>query len=420
MSSLIACPNCRHEIAVNDALEAKLSDQIRRDLESELRTQQSEVLSAKKQLAAREAALKQETESLSAKIAAGIEAERAKVLAEAQLKAKAALDVELTDRASQIKELQGKLTAAQQNELELRKKERELEAKADELKLTVARELDTERGKIRETAMKQFHEEHHLKDAEKQKMISDMRRQIDELKRKAEQGSVQTQGEVQELALESMLEASFPVDSIEPVGKGVNGADCKQVVYCPSGTTCGSILWESKRTKSFSKSWLPKLRDDQRTARASVAVLVTQSLPEGVETFTLTDGVWVCSWKCAKGLAMALRTGLIEVGKSQLASQGRAEKMELVYNYLSSAEFQRSVEGIVEAFVSMQSDLESEKRSMKRLWNKREKQIDRAIHNTAGLYGDLQGIIGASMPAVEGLSMPRIEASEDSSRNSAA
>ena len=420
MSSLIACPNCRHEIAVNDALEAKLSDQIRRDLESELRARQSEILSAKKQLADRETALKQETESLAAKIAAGVEAERANVLAEAERKANAALDVELTDRASQIKELQGKLTAAQQNELELRKKERELEARAEELQLTVARELDAERTKIREAAMKQFADEHQLKDAEKQKMISDMRRQIDELKRKAEQGSVQTQGEVQELALESMLEVSFPADSIEPVGKGVNGADCKQVVYCPSGATCGSILWESKRTKSFSKSWLPKLRDDQRTARASVAVLVTQSLPEGVETFAQIDGVWVCSWKCAKGLAMALRAGLIEVGKSQLASQGRAEKMELVYNYLSSAEFQRSVEGIVEAFVAMQSDLESEKRSMKRLWNKREKQIDRAIHNTASLYGDLQGIIGASMPTVEGLSMPRIETSEASPGSAAA
>ena len=139
-------------------------------------------------------------------------------------------------------------------------------------------------------------------------------------------------------------------------------------------------------------------------------MIVTQAMPEGVDTFALIEGVWVCSWKCAKGLAMALRSGLIEVGKNKLASVGRVEKMELVYNYLSSQEFQRCVEGIVEAFVTMQTDLESEKRSMTRIWNKREKQIDRAISNTAGLYGDLQGIIGASMPVVEGLSLPRIEA----------
>ena len=142
---------------------------------------------------------------------------------------------------------------------------------------------------------------------------------------------------------------------------------------------------------------------------ASIAVLVTQSMPEGVDTFALIDGVWVCSWQCAKGLAMALRAGLIEVGKNKLASEGRVEKMELVYNYLSSQDFQQCVEGIVESFVTMQADLESEKRSMKRLWNKREKQIDRAISNTAGMYGDFQGIIGISMPTISGLSLPIAE-----------
>ena len=425
MSNLIACPNCRHEIAVNEVLETQLSDQIRRDLEAELRGQQTEVLSAKKQLAAQELALKQEREGfvaqVGAKVAAGIEVERAKVVAEAQKQAKAALALELDDRAAQVEELQCKLSAAQHNELELRKKERELEAKAEELKLTVARELDAERSKIREAALKQFADEHQLKDAESQKVISDMRRQIDDLKRKAEQGSMQTQGEVQELALESMLETSFHSDSIEPVGKGINGADCKQSVYCPGGTNCGSILWESKRTKNFSKAWLPKLRDDQRTARASVSVLVTQTMPEGIDTFALIDGVWVCSWQCAKGLAMALRSGLIDVGKNKLAAEGRVEKMELVYNYLSGQEFVRYVEGIVEAFVEMESDLAKDKRAAKTSWNRREKQIDRMVTNTACLYGDLQGIVGASMPVVEGLSLPRIESSNEGQNiNSAA
>ena len=408
MSNQIACPNCHHEIAVNEVLQSQLSEQIRRELEGELQSKQAEVFAAKKRLADQEAALAKQKTEFANQVAAGIESERAKIMAEAKKQAKASLALELEDRDAQVEELQCKLSAAQHNELELRKKERQLEAKAEEMKLTVAREIDAEREKIRETAMKQFADEHQLKDAESAKVIADMRRQIDDLKRKAEQGSMQTQGEVQEIALESLLEVSFPGDSIDPVGKGINGADCKQVVYCPSGTTCGSILWESKRTKAFSKAWLPKLRDDQRSARASIAVLITQAMPEGVDTFALIDGVWVCSWKCAKGLATALRAGLIEVGKNKLASEGRVEKMELVYNYLSSQEFQRCIEGIVEAFVTMQTDLESEKRSMKRQWNKREKQIDRAISNTASLYGDLQGIVGASMPAVEGLALPRI------------
>ncbi|MEL7499018.1 MAG: DUF2130 domain-containing protein [Planctomycetota bacterium] len=409
MSKAISCPNCRTEIEISEVLKTQLTEEIRADFESKLGSKRAELESAQKELAEQSKAIEAQRQSLADQVKDGIEAERSKLLEVAKKEVADAMKLEMKDREQQLDELRTKLQSAQANELALRKKERELEAKTEELQLTVARQLDAEREKIRETAMKQFADEHQLKDAEKQKMISDMRRQIDDLKRKAEQGSMQTQGEVQELALEEMLELAFPHDSIEAVGKGVNGADSTQRVFCPFGTECGSILWESKRTKSFSKAWLPKLRDDQRAVRASVTVLVTQAMPEGVDTFAQIDGVWVCSWKCAKALATVLRSGLIEVGKSKLASQGQAEKMELVYNYLSSSEFQQRVDGVVEAFEGMQSDLESERRSMKRIWSKREKQIDRALSNTAGLYGDLQGIIGASLPAVEGLSMPLIE-----------
>ena len=217
------------------------------------------------------------------------------------------------------------------------------------------------------------------------------------------------QGEVQELALEELLTASFPGDLIEPIGKGVRGGDVLQGVLDRSGLNCGSILWESKRTRNWSNGWLAKARDDQRSARAGCVVIVSEALPDGVHTFALMDGVWICTWSCAAGLAAALRVGLIEVGKSKLAAQGQHQKMELVYNYLAGKEFQQRVAGVAEAFISMQGDLESEKRSMQRIWSKREKQLQRALTNTAGLYGDLQGIIGASMPVIEGLAMPRLE-----------
>lgn len=408
MTNMISCPNCLHEISVSETLHSQLSEQIRKKLESELGGKQAEIAAAQKTLADQARELDAQRQSLNEQVKAAVDAQRAQILDEARKQVSESMRLELQDSAAQVKELQSKLSAAQQHELELRKKERALESKAEELKLTVARELDAERVKIRESAMQQFADEHQLKDAEQQKMIAEMRRQIDDLKRKAEQGSVQTQGEVQELALEELLTLSFPHDTIEPVGKGINGADTTQRVFCGHGTECGSILWESKRTKSFSKVWLPKLRDDQRAVRASVAVLVTQAMPEGVDTFAQIDGVWVCSWKCAKALAMVLRCGLIEVGKSKLAMHGQTEKMELVYHYLSSSGFQQRVEGVVEAFISMQSDLDSERRSMKRIWSKREKQIERALSNTAGLYGDLQGIIGGSLPAIEHLSLDRI------------
>ena len=413
MLNVLSCPSCRTEIEITEALSSQLTAQIRKEMDAEQKAKQAELKLAHQQLAEQRQSLANEQATFATKLKAGIDAERVNILAEAKKSAAESLSLQMKDQETQLAETKAKLKVAQQNELDILKRERELLEQAEELKLAAAREVHAQRASIRESAMKQFVEEHQLKDAETQKLVSDLRHQIGDLKRKAEQGSMQTQGEVQEIALESLLETSFPTDSIEPVGKGINGADCKQVVHCPSGTRCGDILWESKRTKAFSKAWLPKLRDDQRSARSSIAVLVTQVMPEGVDTFALMDGVWVCSWNCVKALSMALRAGLIDVTKNKLASEGRVEKMELVYNYLSSQEFQRCVEGIVEAFVTMQSDLESEKRSMTRIWNKREKQIGRAISNTAGLYGDLQGIIGVAMPTVEGLGMPLLESKPD-------
>ena len=503
MSNLISCPNCAHEIAVNEVLQNQISADIQTRLEAEMKSKQRAVIAQQKEIdlartdlaqqrlnvqqqvqkevelertkltaeakqKAEEAIkleikdksteidelktqlssakekeislrkkereletkslemerkvtealaeekqkierakteLAQQRLSVNQEVRKGIETERERLVEAAKKDAQEALEVELKDQQSAIDKLEGRLKESQTRELEVRKKERELKEKTDELELKVARELEIERGKIRQSAMKQFADEHQLKDAERQKRIDDMRRQIDDLKRKAEQGSMQTQGEVQELALESMLEQAFPHDSIEPIGKGINGADCEQFVRNANGISCGSILWESKRTKSFSPSWLPKLRDDQRAARASIAILVTQSLPEETTTFTMIDGVWVCSWQCAKALAMALRSGMIELNKNQVAAEGRKGKMEQVYNYLSGVEFRQSMEGIVEAFVTMKGDLDSEKRAMQRLWKKREKQLERALDNTAGMYGDLQGIVGRSLTAVEGLEL---------------
>ena len=248
---------------------------------------------------------------------------RFKLVAEAVEKARAEVTVELQDREQRVNELQEKLRESQEKELELRKRERELQTQQEELQLQVARTIDEEREKLRGEARQQFEEQHQFKDAEKEKLIADLRNQIGDLKRKAEQGSQQMQGEVQELALEELLSASFPLDSIDPVAKGVHGGDAVQHVHDLSGLKCGGILWESKRTKHWSNKWLEKARDDQRAAKAGCIVIVSEALPEGVRTFALVEGVWVCSWSCVLGLASALRVGLIEVGKSKLALQGQ-------------------------------------------------------------------------------------------------
>jgi hypothetical protein len=274
--------------------------------------------------------------------------------------------------------------------------------------------LDEEREKIREVAKKEEADQRQLKEAEKDKLIEDMKRQIDDLKRKSEQGSQQTQGEVLEIEIEEVLRAAFPYDTIEPVPKGVHGGDVLQIIRDSGGVECGRILWESKRTKNWSDGWLPKLRDDQRTAKAQIAVLVSTELPKDCNTFTLVEGIWVTNRACLLGVAMALRAGLIEISQAKRSVDGRQGKMELIYNYLAGPEFRHRVEGVVEGFVTLKSDLESEKKAMQRIWAKREKQLDRAIASAAGMHGDLSGMIGGSFPTIESLELLAITGPENS------
>ena len=298
-----------------------------------------------------------------------------------------------------MSEARTKLDQAQKAELDIRKRARELEDEKREVDLTVARKMDEERQKIRDQAKKEATDERALKEAEKDKVIDDLRKQITDWQRKAEQGSQQAQGEVLELEHEDILRRTFPFDTIEPVPKGIHGGDVLQRVHDTSGMDCGLILWESKRTKAWSDSWLPKLRDDQRAAKAQISILVTVELPKDIAAFGYIDGVWITNRACALGLVAALRAGLIEVACAKRSLEGRQGKMEILYNYLSGAEFRHRVQGIVEAFVTLRDDLEGEKRAMQRIWAKREKQLDRAVTNTAGFYGDLSGIIGASLAA---------------------
>jgi len=245
-----------------------------------------------------------------------------------------------------------------------------------------------------------------LKDAEKDKVISDLRRQITDLQRRSEQGSQQLQGEVMELSLEEQLSRLFPADEITPVPKGVHGGDVVHDIHDNTIGLCGTILWESKRTKNWADGWLPKLRDDQRAAKAQLAILVSIELPEGITTFGQIDGVWICGWQYASQLAAVLRSSIIQLAAANRALEGRQDKMELLYQYLAGPEFRHRVEGIVESFVTLQTELDKERRSMERVWSRREKQLKRAVINTAGMYGDLQGIVGASLPEIEHLQLP--------------
>jgi len=237
---------------------------------------------------------------------------------------------------------------------------------------------------------------------EKEQTILAMQKQIEDLKRKAEQGSQQLQGEVQEIELESLLKATFPQDMIERVPKGEHGGDLLHRVIGPQSQECGTILWESKRTKSWSDGWPAKLREDQRAAKAEIAVIATQVLPKGVETFYLIEGVWVTHMRAVLPVALALRQMLVEIGCARQASEGQQTKTALVYQYLIGPRFRQRIQAIFEAFSSMDEDLAKEKRAILKQWAKREEQIGRAMQATVGMYGDLQGIAGKTLQEIEG------------------
>lgn len=353
--------------------------------------------------------LRAQRDNLQEQVKAELARERQRLIEQVAEKAREEAAAEIKERETQLDELRGKLKAAAENELALRKRAQELSDKADQMELEVARRLDEERGKIRQNARKEADVEHELAIRQKEVQMDQMRRQIEDLRRKAEQGSQQLQGEALEVALEDLLRRHFPADSIGEVPKGVRGADVMQLV-CGGGVECGSILWESKRTKNWSDGWLEKLRDDQRAAKADLAIIVTSAMPAGEDHFCCMDGVWVCSWSCAVAAAGALRVGLLEVAKARRAMEGQNGKMEQVYQYLASPQFKHRMTGILEAFVTMQRDLESEKRALQTQWNKRQKQLERAIDCTTGLYGDFRGMIGGTLSEIEGMSLLQLEA----------
>ena len=324
----------------------------------------------------------------------------------AKKEAQESLNIKISDLNEQLEEKTKNLKEAQRQELELRKRQRELVEKEEKLELELSRKIDAERQKIIQKTSKEFEETHRLKDAEKDKQLDDMKKQIDELKRKSEQGSQQMQGEVLELELEESLKEEFPFDVIEPVAKGVKGGDIIQTVKTQSGRICGKILWETKRTKNWSDSWIQKLKDDQRDAKADLAILVSETLPKGFHHFRLISGVWVTDILSAVSLALALRVVLIQVARERETQVGKKEKMELAYNYLTGQEFRNRVEAIVESFTAMKADLEAERRAMLKIWAKREKQIERVISNAAGMHGDLQEIAGSSLPTIKILELP--------------
>jgi hypothetical protein len=406
----VVCPRCKTEIKLTESLAAPLLESVRRDYEQRLSQKDADISKREKLLNERAESVEKAKQNLDQQVEQKLQLERARIGAEEAQKAKLVLGNDLDQKIKEINVLQEvlkqrdvKLAEAQKAQAELIRKQRELDDAKRELDLTIEKKVQADLGAEREKAKKEAEEELKLKVMEKDQTITAMQKQIEDLKRRAEQGSQQLQGEVQEMELESLLSAKFPRDTIRPVPKGEFGGDVLQRVLGPLNQVCGTILWECKRTKNWSDGWLAKLREDQRAAKAEIAVIISQALPKEVETFGFVDGVWVADPKLTLPLAISLRQTLIEVASARQASEGQQTKMEMVYQYLTGPRFRQRVQAIVEAFSAMREDLDREKKAITRQWAKREEQIDRVMQATVGMYGDLQGIAGKTLQEIEGI-----------------
>ncbi|MCL5028283.1 MAG: DUF2130 domain-containing protein [Bacteroidetes bacterium] len=326
------------------------------------------------------------------------------IITEEKQRAKEEVLVEISDIKSQLDDYKDKYKKAQQQEIELRKSKNQLETDREEFELKKQREIDTAKKEISQKVKSEAEAQYKLEARDKDLELEQLKNQIKQLK--SQQGSQQIKGESQELELEEFLSTQFIYDRIEPVPKGFRGGDVIQTVKTKFGEESGKIIWESKRTKNWGNDWITKLKEDRREAKADIAVIVSQILPEGVNSISQQEGVWIVNFESIHGIAIALREQLLQIDQIKKSQVGKNEKMEVVYDYLCSNEFRQKIEGIVEAFITMRNDLESEKRAINKQWQKREVQIDKVLKNTTGMFGGLQALIGNSLPEIKELEMP--------------
>jgi hypothetical protein len=395
---IITCPNCNNQFEPGDSMR----DEIQKELRGKMADWQKKKDEEFKQ---KETSLQQQLKAKDEEIAKQVEAEKKKLQEELQESIRRSVT---GDFENQLKMLQQnasdneeKLKEARKKELEFLQKEQSLKIKEEELQLTVQRQLMEEREKLKEQLQKEETERVSLKEQEYQLRMKELEKQLDdqkklaeEMRRKSEQGSMQLQGEVLELLLEELLQATFPFDKVEEVGKGVRGADCIQTVRNQFGTECGRIIYESKRTKDFSHDWIEKLKSDMRTLGAEVAVIVTQALPKDMDRFGEKDGVYICTFAEVKSVALVLRNAILKVYDAKKGQDNKGDKMVMLYDYLIGSEFNEQWKAIREGFMSMKLSIQRERDAMEKLWKAREKQLEKVLLNAAAIKGSVEGIAG--------------------------
>lgn len=399
----IKCPNCGEKIDVNEILYHQLESELNKDLEIQKKKIQAEKKAFEKQKIEYDKKLSEDVQRAVKESESKLKQAIKEKLENENADRFKSMQDELNEKTEQVKEVN-------KTRIEIEKLKRKLDEQKDEIELKSQQKF-TENIKLEKKKIQKLVEsEYQLKLAEQEKIISQTNEKLREAQKKAEQGSMQLQGEVQEIAIEEWLAEQFPLDTIVEIKKGEKGADCLQTVNTRTRQNCGTIYYESKRTKAFQPSWIEKFKSDIQNKNADIGVIVTEAMPGDLERMAMQDGVWICSFDEFKGLCVVLRQSIIEISNALVTQENKGDKMGMLYDFLTSNEFRLQIEAIVEGFTQMKTDLESEKRSMQGIWKKREKQIDKVLQNTTGMYGSIKGIAGNAVQSVALLELPKDDA----------
>ena len=405
----VTCPNCNEEINVNQILYQKLEKDVQNKFKIQVEAHRTKYKDAVNLLKEKEKQVTEQNESFNGRLASTL-TEKLKIEKEQlSISIKSKVEEEQKDRIllmeKELNEKSIQVMELNRSKAEVSRLKREKDELYDKVNLEAQNNLNTQLEIERKRIYKLAQNKNELKLKEKEVQLIDLHKKLEEARRQAEQGSQQTQGEIQELAIEEWLTSNFPFDTIDEIKKGMKGADCIQTVNTRNIQNCGTIYYESKRTKEFQKSWIEKFKEDIRNKNADLGVLVTEILPKEMVRMGMVDGVWICTYDEFKALSFILREHIIKLSHSMRTQENKSDKMSLLYTYLTSNEFRMQIEAIVEGFTQIQTDLASEKRAMARIWKQREKQISKVIDSTIGMYGSVRGIAGSAVESVQALEL---------------
>ncbi|MDX5446782.1 MAG: DUF2130 domain-containing protein [Bacteroidota bacterium] len=412
-STTISCPNCGTTIDVNRIVYHQLEEEMKRQLATRQEKMEEKYLRMVQEVKSRETEIQKKERQIEEKVASSVreklqaekqalETKLKRSLMEEQEEVLRTLREELQEKTEKVKELH-------LSRVEVERLKREKDTLREQIELEKEKELSERLKEERERLQKKVEDDQALRIKEKEKVIEDLKNQLNEARRRAEQGSMQLQGEIQELAIEEWLQSTFPLDTIEEIKKGARGGDCVQRVNTRTRVNCGTIYYESKRTKEFQPAWIAKFKTDMIAKGADLGVIVTEAMPKEMDRMDMVDGVWICSFEEFKGLSKVLRETIIRVNQAMGSQENKGEKMAMLYDYLTGNEFKMQLEAIIQGFEGMKLSLDRERRAMEKLWKEREKQIEAVLLNTTHFYGSIKGIAGNAIPTVPYLELPGSE-----------